>query len=95
MEKPSLDTVSESLGVAFTADVVWSIYQEEGDQELGVIKVGGIKNRLGPKHSGTAMRIDYNTLSLSEEKDYIGLSNKSGEDGDEMSNLERKLEKLT
>jgi hypothetical protein len=32
---------------------------------------------------------------FSEEKDYIGLSNKSGDDGDEMSNLERKLEKLT
>ena len=46
MEKPSLDTVSESLGVAFTADVVWSIYQEEGDQELGVIKVGGIKTNI-------------------------------------------------
>lgn len=94
MENPSLDTVSESLGVAFTADVVWSIHQEEGDQELGIIKVGGIKNRLGPKHGATAMRIDYTTLSLSEEKDYIGLT-KNGEDSNEISNLEAKLEKLS
>lgn len=94
MENPSLDTVSESLGVAFTADVVWSIHQEEGDQELGIIKVGGIKNRLGPKHGATAMRIDYTTLSLSEEKDYIGLT-KNGEDSNEISNLERKLENLS
>ena len=94
MEKPSLDTVSESLGVAFTADVVWSIYQEEGDQELGVIKVGGIKNRVGPKHGATAMRIDYNTLSLSEEKNYIGLANNDG-DLDEMSSMERRLEKAS
>ena len=94
MENPSLDTVSESLGVAFTADVVWSIHQEEGDQELGIIKVGGIKNRLGPKHGATAMRIDYTTLSLSEEKDYIGLT-KNGESESEISSLEAKLEKLS
>ena len=96
MEKPSLDTVSESLGVAFTADVVWSIYQEEGDQELGIIKVGGIKNRLGPKHGATAMRIDYTTLSLTEEKGYVGLTgNKSGGGLDELVDLENKLENLT
>jgi len=93
MEKPSLDTVSESLGVAFTADVVWSIHQDEGDQDLGIIKVGGIKNRVGPKHGATAMRIDYNTLSLSEEKDYIGLANNNS-DSDVMSSLERKLENM-
>ncbi len=96
MENPSLDTVSESLGVAFTADVVWAIYQEEGDQELGIIKVSGIKNRLGPKHGATAMRIDYTTLSLSEEKNYIGLtSNKSGTGLDEIANLENKLDNIT
>lgn len=96
MEKPALENVSESLGVAFTADVVWSIYQEEGDQELGIIKVGGIKNRLGPKHGATAMRIDYTTLSLSEEKGYIGLTNnKSGGGLNELAELENKLENIT
>lgn len=95
MENPSLDTVSESLGVAFTADVVWAIYQEEGDQELGIIKVSGIKNRLGPKHGATAMRIDYTTLSLTEEKAYIGLTtNKSGNNLDELTNIENKLENI-
>lgn len=94
MENPSLDTVSESLGVAMTADVIWSIHQEEGDQELGIIKVGGIKNRIGPKHGATAMRIDYSTLTLTEEKEYIGLANKNRET-DEISSLERKLENLT
>lgn len=93
MENPSLDTVSESLGVAMTADVIWSIHQEEGDQELGIIKVGGIKNRIGPKHGATAMRIDYSTLTLTEEKEYIGLANKN-RDEDEISSLEKKLEKL-
>jgi len=96
MEKPSLDTVSESLGVAFTADVVWAIYQEEGDQELGVIKLAGVKNRLGPKHAATAMRIDYTTLSLTEDKGYVGLTgNKSGSGLDEVMDLENKLEKIS
>jgi len=93
MENPSLDTVSESLGVAMTADVIWSIHQEEGDQELGIIKVGGIKNRVGPKHGATAMRIDYTTLSLTEEKEYIGLTGKQNSE-DEITNLQKKLEKL-
>ena len=95
METPSLDTVSESLGVAFTADVVWAIYQEEGDQELGIIKVSGVKNRLGPKHGATAMRIDYNILSLSEEKGYIGLAGNKSESGlDEIMSLENKLDNI-
>ena len=96
MEKPSLDTVSESLGVAFTADVVWAIYQEEGDQDLGIIKVAGVKNRLGPKHGATAMRIDYTTLSLTEEKGYVGLTNnKSGGGLNELADLENKLENIS
>jgi hypothetical protein len=40
------------------------------------------------------MRIDYTTLSLSEEKEYIGLANKDL-DTDEISSLEKKLENLT
>jgi hypothetical protein len=40
------------------------------------------------------MRIDYNTLSLSEEKNYIGLANNDG-DLDEMSSMERRLEKAS
>lgn len=95
MEIPSLDTVSESMGVAFTADVVWAIYQEEGDRELNIMKVSGIKNRLGPRHGATAMRIDYKTLSLSEEKDYIGLTKSGNGAEDELSGLEAKLEKLS
>lgn len=94
MDNPTLDTVSESLGVAMTADVIWSLQQEDGDQDLGIIKVGGIKNRLGPKHGATAMRIDYTTLSLSEEKDYIGITN-NNKDADEISSLEKKLEILS
>jgi len=94
MNNPTLDTVSESLGVAMTADVIWSIHQDEGDQDLGIIKVRGIKNRLGPKHGATAMRIDYTTLSLSEEKDYIGITSNS-KDADEITSLEKKLENLT
>jgi len=96
MESPSLDTISESFGVAMTADVVWSIHQEEEDRELGYIKVGGIKNRLGPKHGATSMKIDYNTLTLTEESDYIGLTSyKKDKNADIAYDLEKKLENIS
>jgi replicative DNA helicase len=95
MNIPSLDTVSESMGVAFTADVVWGIYQEEGDLDLGIIKVSGIKNRLGPKHEAKAFKIDYKTLTLSEEDDYIGLDNKKRAKPDEVSLLTQKLDNIS
>ena len=41
------------------------------------------------------MRIDYTTLSLSEEKAYIGLTtNRSENNGDELTNIENKLDKI-
>jgi len=94
MEKPGLENVSESLGVAFTADVVWSIHQEQGDQDLGLIRLGCIKNRVGPKHTPETMRIDYSTLSLKVEKEYSKDANNNSNE-DEMMNLERKLENIT
>jgi replicative DNA helicase len=94
MDGPSLETVSESLGVAFTADVVWGIYQEEGDYDLGVIKVSNIKNRLGPKHGAVAMKIDYSTLTLSEEEDYPGMASGKRAGVDEITRLEQTLENI-
>jgi hypothetical protein len=42
------------------------------------------------------MRIDYTTLSLSEEKGYVGLTgNKSAGGLDELMDLENKLENIT
>lgn len=64
---PGLDTISESIGLAATADAIFSLWQEEEDAELGIIKLGVMKNRFGPNFGSTSMRVDYNTLSLSED----------------------------
>jgi len=69
VNNPDLTTISESLGLAMTADVMVSIFQSDEDRELGIIRLGMMKNRLGPVGSTQAMRIDYGTLSISEAED--------------------------
>ena len=63
---PGLDTVGESYGLAATADAIFSIWREEEDIEMGVIKLGVMKNRFGENYGSVAMEIDYDTLTLKE-----------------------------
>lgn len=65
---PGLKTISESIGLAMTGDVILSIWQEDTDKELGVIKMGFMKNRFGPNYGHCAMRIDYSTLTITEDE---------------------------
>jgi len=65
---PGLKTISESIGLAMTGDVLLSIWQEDTDKELGVIKMGFMKNRFGPNFGHCAMRIDYSTLTITEDE---------------------------
>ena len=66
--EPGLNTISESMGLAATADVIMSIWQEETDRELGVIKLGMMKNRFGANFGHCIMRIDYSTLTITEDE---------------------------
>lgn len=65
---PGLNTISESMGLAATADVIMSIWQEDTDRELGVIKLGIMKNRFGANFGHCIMRIDYSTLTITEDE---------------------------
>jgi len=65
---PSLDTVSESIGLAATADAIFSLWQEEEDAELGIIRMGLMKNRFGPNFGSTAMQVNYSTLTITEDE---------------------------
>ncbi len=85
--KPELETTSESMGLAHTADVILPIWQEDGDKELGVLKMGITKNRFGPNHGSTSFHIDYPTLTLSETEDYF-----SATPGSEGAKLDSVLE---
>jgi replicative DNA helicase len=66
---PGLETVSESMGLAHTADAQFSIWTEEEDFELGLIHLGITKNRFGPRQCHTVLEIDYPTLSLRDPDD--------------------------
>mgnify|MGYP003648643991 FL=1 len=81
-DNPDLATISESIGLAATADVIVSIYQNEEDRELGIIRLGMMKNRYGPRGMTQAMRIDYSTLTI-EEADDIEFE----DDGDQTLNI--------
>jgi len=68
-ENPDLATISESVGLAATADVIVSIFQNEEDRDLGIIRLGMMKNRYGPRGHTQAMRIDYSTLTITQADD--------------------------
>ena len=67
-QNPGVENISESIGLAATADCIMSIWQDEGDVDLGVIHLGMIKNRYGQNFGTCTMAIDYSTLTLSQAK---------------------------
>jgi replicative DNA helicase len=66
---PDMSGVAESLAIVMTADVIASIFQNEEDQEMAVIRLGMMKNRFGPRGMTQAMRIDYPTLTVHQSED--------------------------
>ena len=68
-DNPDLATISESIGLAATADVILSIFQNDEDRDLGIIRLGMMKNRYGPRGMTQAMRIRYETLTIEQAND--------------------------
>ena len=60
-----MENISDSMGIAHTADLIAALYQNEGDRENGVINLKFCKNRLGGV-IGTSLEfaIDYNNLLI-------------------------------
>ena len=67
VDEPGLETISESTGLAATADAIFSIWQKDEDKELGIVNLGIVKNRFGPNFGFIPLRINYNTLTISED----------------------------
>lgn len=63
---PDLETTGESMGISHTVDAQISIWTEDGDVDLGIIHMGIVKNRFGPRQCSTVLEIDYPTLSLKD-----------------------------
>jgi replicative DNA helicase len=82
--EPGLESVSESISISTTSDCLVSIFQNEEDQEMGVIRLGMMKNRFGMRGMVQPMRIDYSTLSIYQSDD-----DEEEMSGDEVSLLEK------
>lgn len=78
--KPGLETTSESMGLAHTVDAQFSIWSEEGDNELGILHLGIMKNRFGPRDVATTLEIDYPTLTLKESGNTFSTKNNNNVD---------------
>lgn len=68
---PGLESTSESMGLAHTADVMFAVWSNETDKDLGIIHLGMQKNRYGPNFGTKGMRIDYDTLYMYQTNDDI------------------------
>ena len=68
VSNPGVETIGESLGMAATADAMISIWQEEEDRQLNIIRIGMMKNRFGSNTGATQLQINYPTLTITEEE---------------------------
>jgi len=66
-DKPGLESISESIGLAATADFIGIITQSDEDRELNITRMNIAKNRFGPNYGTTTLRIDYKTLTIYED----------------------------
>ena len=74
-ENPGLETMSESMGLAHTADAQFSIWSNPEDKELGQINLGVAKNRFGPTQCSTSLDIHYPTLTLVDPSNVSNVGN--------------------
>jgi replicative DNA helicase len=85
-ENPSIDTISEGMSLAHTADCIFNIWQKEDEKDMGVINMGIAKNRFGPNFGSTTLNIDYTTLTLEEDE--------SRNDTEEVSDFNKSIKML-
>ena len=81
-QDPDLTTISESIGLAATADFIASVFQQEGDNMNNRIRVGLMKNRWGTNSGTNVFGIDYTTLSIYEDE---SLNDEENEEVEEAS----------
>lgn len=71
-ENPTIDATGESIGIPQTMDFQGCLWASDEDKELGRICMGIQKNRFGNNRGTHAFRINYDTLTLSEDTAVFG-----------------------
>jgi len=69
VENPGIETTSESIGTAQTADVQIAVYSKEEDRANGMINIGIQKNRYGDNYGTKCLNIDWDTLYVEQFQD--------------------------
>jgi replicative DNA helicase len=67
VNEPGLTSLSESYALGATADFIGSLWQGDGDNALGIMRTTMLKNRFGANTGTNAFKIDYSTLTISED----------------------------
>ncbi len=68
VSEPGLTSLSESYALGATADFIASAWQGEGDNEAGILRTSILKSRFGRNLGTNAFKIDYSTLTISEDQ---------------------------
>jgi hypothetical protein len=64
--KPGMQNASDSMGLPKTCDFFASLWREEEDMELGLLKLEIQKSRFGIVGPKNIFQIDKNTLRMSD-----------------------------
>ena len=65
-DNPSIETVAESIGTAYTCDAQFAISQTDEQKILGILNLSMQKNRYGPNFGRTSIAIDYLHMTLTQ-----------------------------
>ena len=65
-ENPGIETTSESIGTAQTADVQFAVFSSEDDRAGGILNIGIQKNRYGDNFGTKALSVDWDTLHVEQ-----------------------------
>lgn len=84
---PGMETISESLGLAMTADFQAAISSNEADKELGIIHMSIQKNRFGLNYGKEAFRINYDTLTIETMEEDFTSSDHVGDAEDSLQDI--------
>lgn len=87
--EPSITALSESYALGATADFIGSLWQGDGDNEMGIMRHSLLKNRFGRNAGTTALKIDYSTLTITEDAAINSMTQESQDSSDLLSRFAR------
>lgn len=89
-EPSGLNAVSESSGISMTADVLWEILQNDEDKTLNQFRINFTANRYGGTGYTVPLKVDYQTLRITEIAEEVENSDMNEEEEDYLAQFTKK-----